>query len=108
MVIGITLLKMSGGSYESPTFMRQGLSATFSVDIMKLTATSLLIDVEHKNIEDTSWSSAGTFASITSTGVKSVNIGTLKEQIRFVYTITASDDYDGVHLNMLTPAWWPN
>jgi hypothetical protein len=105
MVVGITLLKMSGGSYESPPFSRQGLQALFAVDILKLTATSLAIAIEHKNIEDTGWTSLGSFASITSTGVKTVTQTGIMELVRFVYTITASNDYDGVHLNMLAPAW---
>jgi hypothetical protein len=105
MVVGITLLKMSGGTYESPPFSRQGLQALFAVDILKLTATSLLIDIEHKNIEDTSWASLGSFASITSTGINTVGHAGIKELVRFVYTITASNDWDGVHLNMLAPAW---
>ena len=107
MVIGITILKMSGGDYESPTFMRQGLAALFAVNILKITATSLAIDVQHKNVEDVAWTSLGSFSSITSTGVKTVSLSAIKEQVRFVYTITASNAYDGVHFDMLAPAWIP-
>ncbi len=106
-VIGWILLKLAGTSYYSPAFPRGGSGGLFSVECFQITATSVSIAVEHKNIEDTSWTNVGTFGAITAAGVTTLDLTGLKEQLRFVYTITATNSYDGIHLNMLAPAWKP-
>lgn len=107
MVVGITLLKLDGSDYFSPTFSRGGLSALFSLEVLIITATALGVIVEHKNLEDTSFTTAGTFSSITSTGVKTLTVTGLKEEIRLKFTLTGSNAYDAVHINVLAPAWRP-
>jgi len=60
--IGDTLIHDGTGSdpYYSPPFGRGGESAVFTVEItVRYGAPTLVFEVEHKNAEDTSWSSAG-------------------------------------------------
>ena len=109
MVIGTTLMKMAGSAYYSPTFGRGGLSATFVCEVRQVAGTNptLDIDVEHKNADDTSFVSAGTFTQITAAGVHKVDVGALKEQIRFKYTIGGTEAWASVNFNMLAPSWRP-
>lgn len=69
MYIGDLYIRMNAGTsavYYSPTFPRSGLAATFAIDLFNLmgTGTTLECTVEHKNAEDTSFSSAGVFSSM--------------------------------------------
>ncbi len=107
MVIGTTLLKLAGTTYYSPAFPRGGPAAVFSIECLQITATAVTVTVEHKNIEDTSWASAGTFSAITVAGTTTADISGLKEMVRFSYAITATNSYDGIHFRMLAPAWKP-
>jgi len=107
MVVGETLMKLSGSDYFSPQFNRGGNAAIFSCECLQITASGFDIDVEHKNSEDTSWGLAGSFSTITMPGVTFEPISALKEQIRFKYTVTGSNAYDAVCFNMLAPSWRP-
>ena len=70
MVVGFTLFKLDGNPYHSPEFSRGGLAATFAVDVTQVSPAlvGLTITVEHRNSEDTSFSTLGTFSAITGTG----------------------------------------
>ena len=103
---GFYFHKGDGSTQYSPTFPRGGLSATFVAQILQLVGSpSLIIEVEHKNIEDTSFVSAGTFSPVTTVSNPTLAVANLKEQIRFSYTITASNAWEGVLMNMLAPSW---
>ena len=79
----------------------------FSVETLaKIGSPSLAIDVEHKNTEDTSWTSAGTFTSVTTIGVFSQDISGLKEEIRIKFTMTGTDG-DAFNVLFPAPAWRP-
>jgi hypothetical protein len=107
MVIGITLMK-NASPYYSPTFGRGGLAAEFACDMLLIGSSGTLdIDIEHKNIEDTSFTLLGSFAQITSTGVEPLPIAGIKEQIRFKYAVGGANASSFVHFNMLAPAWRP-
>ena len=59
---------------------RGGESAVFVVDVIELVSSgSLLITIEHKNSEDTAWSTAGSFSSISAAGVATKHISGLKK-----------------------------
>jgi hypothetical protein len=109
MIVGMILMKMAGLPYYSPTFARGGLAAVFSCQVFQVSGTSptLDIDVEHKNIEDTSFVSAGTFTQFTAAGVDIKSLGSIKEQVRFKYVVGGTETYAAVHFNMLAPAWRP-
>jgi len=57
MVIGTTLMKLNGDPYFSPTFGRGGLGAVFSCEVFQVAGSSPTLDIEvqHKNVEDTSF-----------------------------------------------------
>ena len=107
MIIGSYIHKGSGATY-SPTFPRGGLSAVFTASVLQLIgAASLLISVEHKNEEDTTFTNLGAFANITTVTNEVLDLSGIKEQVRFVYTITATNAWEGVLLLMTAPAWRP-
>jgi hypothetical protein len=106
MLNGQYFFKGDGSTQHSPTFPRGGLAATFLAQILQLVGSpSLIIGVEHKSHEDTSFISAGTFGAVTTVSNPTVAITGLKEEIRFAYTITATNAWEGLLLNMLSPAW---
>lgn len=92
---------------HTPSFPRGGLSATFVVEAILKAGTSptLVVNVEHKNVEDTSWSSAGTFSDIGSTGVSTKDLSSLKEEIRFAFTFGAGSAGDFFYIVLPAPAW---
>ena len=112
MIIGSTLIHDGTGStpYRTPSFGRGGEAAVFSVDVTHLKATTsltLVVTVEHKNEADTTWTTAGTFANITATGVATKDITGLKEEIRISFTFTVGATPDFVHIVIPAPAWRP-
>ena len=109
MIIGTTVFKFDGTPYYSPEFPRGGLAATFAADVTHLQgAPTFTITVEHRNSEDTTWTSLGTFSSVTSAGAVSADLTGIKEIVRFVYTFDAGDDAtDAVHFLMQAPSWRP-
>ncbi|MHC4952727.1 MAG: hypothetical protein ACYTGZ_02460, partial [Planctomycetota bacterium] len=97
-----------GAAFYSPSFPRGGEAALFSLDVTHKmgTAPSLAVSIEHKNFDDTSWTSAGAFTAITATGVASKDISGLKEECRFNFTATGTDG-DAFHVIVAEPAWRP-
>ena len=109
MLVGTSFFKMDGNPYYGPEFRRGGLAATFAVDVTHLVGSpTVTISVEHRNSEDTTFTSVGTFSSITSVGSASVDLSGIKEILRFSYVFDGADDAtDGVHLVMMPPSWRP-
>lgn len=108
MVVGTTLFKLDGNPYYSPQFRRGGLAATFAVDVTHVSSANFDIEVEHRNEDDTLWSTAGMFSTATATGVDNLNLNTLKEILRFKYSFGAGDaSTAAVHFLMMAPAWRP-
>lgn len=107
--IGDLFMRLGGVSYPTPTFPRGGLSATFGIDLSALTGTSPSFEctVEHKNAEDTSVTTAGTFTSMTAAGVYKLDVSNLKEEIRLVFTVGGSANTNTVYANVLAPMWRP-
>jgi hypothetical protein len=107
MVIGITLMK-SATPYHSPTFGRGGLAALFSCEMLQVgTGGTLDIDVQHKNPEDTAFTTLGSFTQITAAGVEPFEASAIKEQVRFQYTVGGTQAWSFIQFNMLAPAWRP-
>ena len=109
MVIGTTLFKMDGNSYYSPEFPRGGLAATFAADVTNLVGSpTFTISVEHRNADETSFSTLGQFDAITAVGPDNKDLSVIKEIVRFKYDFDATDDAtDGVHFLMMAPSWRP-
>ena len=108
MIVGTQVTVMGGSPFYSPSFPRGGEAALFSLEVTHKmgTSPSLLVEVDHKNFEDTAWASAGSFTAITATGVASKDLGTLKEECRFKFTPTGTDG-DAFHVIVAAPAWRP-
>jgi len=107
MTTGFNLFVMGGTALYSPSFPRGGEAAMFSAEVLaKIGGPSLSIDVEHKNFEDTTWTSVGTFAAIGSVGVSTKDLSGLKEEIRIKFTMTGTDG-DAFNLLIPEPAWRP-
>jgi len=108
MYVGNLILRLGGVFFNSPQFGRGGLAATFSCEVFALTASSTFeIDVQHKNPEDTAFTTVGSFDSITTTGVKYKDLSGLKEQVRLRCYMTGSAATDACYFNVLAPQWRP-
>lgn len=112
MIVGTTIFYLDGNTYYSPEFPRGGLAAMFSLDVTNLVlggASQLGVTVEHRNSEDTTWSSAGAFSAITATGAASLDVTGLKEIIRlsFVFTGGTPAATDAAHFIVQRPSWRP-
>ena len=109
MVIGITLMKMNGDPYYSPTFGRGGLAAVFACEVFQVAGTTPTLDiaVQHKNAEDTGFTLLADFSQMTAAGITTLQAGSIKEQVRFKYTVGGSAATAAVHFNMLAPVWRP-
>lgn len=112
MLVGTTIIHSDTGtdSYYTPSFPRGGLSANFSLDVTHIAAAAsltLVVAVEHKNEDETSWAVAGTFSNITAKGVATKDITGLKEEVRMSFTYSAGAEGDFVHLVLTQPAWRP-
>ena len=110
MVVGTTLFRLDGTAYYSPEFGRGGLAATFVVDVLNtsLSASQTFdIEIEHRNADSTTWTSAGTFTGMTSAGVFTKDVSDLMEIVRLKYTFSGTNAEDSVHYLMQAPSWRP-
>ena len=108
MIVGTTVLRLDGNPYYSPEFPRGGLAATFTLDVSQVNLIgNFAVSIEHRNSEDTSWTSAGTFAVISSTGAYSKDVTGLKEIVRLVFNFTGSTATESVHFLVQAPSWRP-
>ncbi|MGQ0613495.1 MAG: hypothetical protein ACT4PV_07155 [Planctomycetaceae bacterium] len=109
MILGSYFYRNDGNPLYSPQFPRGGLGATFVVEINQVVdAPTFLITIQHKNMDETTFTDAASFASITATGTFPKSVGNLKEVLRFKYSFTSTDAADGVHFLMLAPTWSPS
>jgi hypothetical protein len=100
---------MKGLVARSEWMSRNGDAATFVCDLLaKTTNGTFDIDVEHKNVADTTATSAGTFTQITATGIATKRLTGLKEQVRFKFTAGGTADSDWIHFRMLQTVWEVN
>ena len=107
MVVGTYFRRFGGSAQYSPTFGRGGLAALFAVEILACDAsTSLTVTVEHKNADETSFSTLATLATLTS-GVNTVDAGGIKEQLRYAFVVNGSNAFNSVYADVLAPAWRP-
>jgi len=105
-------LLMDDGShtpYYSPPFLREGLAATLVADVTHRQAAGgfvLLLSLEHKNLADTTWSTAGSFAAISTVGLATKDITDLKELLRWVAAFSngAAGEF---YWALFTTAWRP-
>ena len=108
MIVGTQITVMGGTvAFYSPSFPRGGEAALFSLEVTHISGSpSLAVDVEHKNEDDTTWSSAGAFSAITATGLATKDISGLKEELRIKFLPTGTDG-EAFHVIVPAPAWRP-
>ena len=110
MIVGTTLFRLDGNAYCSPEFSRGGLAATFTIEVMNFDmAASQTLDpvIEHRNSEDTSWTTAASFNPITGVGVNSKDATGLKEIVRIKIGFSGTDSTDAAHFLIQAPSWRP-
>jgi hypothetical protein len=67
------------------------------------------VTLEHKNIEDTTWSTLAA-ATYTTTGLQSPLTSSptvVKEVLRIKYVVNGAADELSVYMNTLAPVWQP-
>jgi len=93
--------------YYSPPFGRGGEAAVFTIEVTYRNGTPLLaFAVEHKNAADTSWSNAGS-TTMAATGVKTLQVSGLKEELRLKFSFSTGAAGDFVNLLVPAPMWLP-
>ena len=85
----------ANGSVYSMPFQRGGPNGLFVLDVLSMnTSGSFDVSVEHRTDGGT-WGTAGSFGSITTTGVATKYIAGLKKNLRYVFAFggaSAADD----------------
>jgi hypothetical protein len=109
MLVGQYFMRFGAGVYQySPTFPRGGLSAVFAVEVFALmSGASLDVAVEYKNVEDTSWTTYGSAISASTTGVHTLQVAGIKEEVRLRFSVGGANPSDTVYANALAPQWRP-
>ena len=109
MVIGTTLCKGDGNPYHSPSFPRGGLAAVFAAVVTHVfDSPNFTITVEHRNQEDTGFTTLGDLGTFSATSTKMYEASGIKEVVRFKYAFDAEDDpAAGVHFQVQLPSWRP-
>src|SRR5262245_14432145 len=107
MLTGFYIHKGAGNTKYTATFPRGGLAANFQVQVLDLGGppSDLGAVIEHKNMDDTAFVTAGTFSTINSISVASLGVTSIKEQVRFAFTVTATNAWEGFYLLLPAPAW---
>ena len=94
--------------YYSPPFGRGGEAAVFSIEVTHVDGSpTMVVGVDHRNVDESNWSSAGTFSDITAASVATKELSGLKEELRFAFTFTVGVGGDFMHVLIPAPMWLP-
>ncbi len=109
MLVGQYFMRFGAGVYQySPTFPRGGLSAVFAVEVFALiSGASLDVAVQYKNADETSWTTFGSAISVSTTGVHTLEVTGIKEEVRLRFSVGGADPSDTVYADVLAPQWRP-
>jgi len=111
MILGFNLFYDGTGTtaYHTNPFPRRGLATLFSLQTTHVGGTITLdASVEHKNRDESGWTAAGAFSGIAGTGVSTVDVSGLKEEIRFAFAFSGSGSLgDFFRVYIPPPAWRP-
>ncbi len=107
MLVGQYFMRFGAGVYQySPTFPRGGLSAVFAIEIFALMpGAGIDVIVQFKNVEDTNWTTFGSGISATTTGVHTLEVAGIKEEVRLRFSVNGANPEDTVYANVLAPQW---
>lgn len=71
--------------YTTPSD-RRGERATFVLNVLEYhSSVSLGVSIQHRNRNETTWVSAGTFSAVSGTGTDTLVVGGLKELVRWAF-----------------------
>jgi hypothetical protein len=100
------ILNQSASAVYTPPIARGGKTGMLSVDMLQVSSTSvtLTIDVEHKNLSDTTWVSLTSFTNLTAVSMGTVQANDLKEQVRLKFTLNGAST-DWVRVFILPVSW---
>jgi hypothetical protein len=107
-LVGYTVVRDTVGAaaYYTPPMASEAKKASFSLEATHFYgAGALIATVEHKNLDETTWATAGTFADITGAGVKTLVIDGVKEEFRFKFGFSGGGAGDFVHLLIAAVMW---
>ena len=109
-LVGCTVVRNQTGSavYYTPPIAREAMKAIFSLETTHfVSAGAVVVTVEHKAFADTAWATAGTFANITGTGVETLTVSDLKEEIRFKFGFSGGNPFGFAQVDVAGPTWLP-
>lgn len=108
MLIGQYIKRLTGLNQFSPPFPRGGQGVVIAIDVLDAPAnSSLAVDVEHKNLEDTAWATLVSFATISTTGLKTAEATGCKEMLRLNYRVSLGTATTTFYIDVPAPAWRP-
>jgi hypothetical protein len=112
MIVGRYIQRLSGLVQYSPPFPRGGQYMLLTLEVFAIIGGALTrmdVIVEHKNLADTSWSQVfPPGAAVNATGIYTLVVGPLKEQVRISYQFTSGSSpqrWDAVYMNIPPPTW---
>lgn len=109
-LVGCTVVRNQAGSavYYTPPIAREAMKAIFSLETTHfISAGAVVVTVQHKDFADTNWVTADTFANITGTGVDTLAVSDLKEEIRLKLGFTGGNPAGFAHVVVSGPTWLP-
>ena len=110
-LVGALVLSPGGVSpvYTKP-MARGGESALVSIEVSEFVTASVGLEVivQTKNSEDVSWTTAGTFSSITSAGVYSRDVTSFRQFVRLrINFASGSSQGDTARVGAINFSWRP-
>lgn len=107
-LLGEVLIRNDNPVY-TPGVPRMADSATFKVDVLTFYAAggmpSMTITVEHRGENETSWSTADTFAAVTTTGLVTRTVSGLRDLVRLKFEFTSGPTACFSRFVILPPVW---
>jgi hypothetical protein len=107
MRIGEYFMRFGANVYQySPIFPRGAEAAVFAVEVYALTPlTALNVEVQYKNLDETSWTTHASAISANAAGVYTLEVRDIREEVRLRYSVSGSNPTDTVYADILAPQW---
>lgn len=106
---GVLVDKHASDCRTSSIWRRSG-AATFRIRILQLggsTAGALIASIEHRNEIEDSWTLAGTFPGILTTGIVTKRLTELRQLVRIRVNVSGGSSNAWARLSIFDPAWEP-
>jgi hypothetical protein len=100
------IFKGDGNSLYSPEFGRGALDGAFALRVYQIFSTpTITVTLEGRAANATSWANIGSFASITTIGVKTATIGGLPEVLRYRFDVAGPQETSGAAIELYASQW---